>query len=740
MTVFAFTGRNNDDSADVVIPSHDSATLYAECSRLGIDCSWWIGLANTCKLVAGRKPSECYLLLSRKYIVGDANATPPIPAINVGTYDHKITIIDGQRTTPIELKGWVFHSAHAITGSEVEADGETIYLVKFVDCRFLFARQPYGTRISGALLYNVRDGLNIVSMIRSDSGMTYDYADTTNFPYILSTANGGSSHPYSWLQVLQILWKSSSFLDNTGFTMGIVDDSLPSGGLYPTQTPIDVHPGERNTWDVFCDLLHAAAHEIYPALDGTFTISPIDAHFNQATALIASLGKPIETGHPRLEERRLPEAMTMTFRVRQRDTNSELTNQNKFWTLAQPIQTVGSDNLITNVQLTGSGMTVAGGQADVAELNPGVLENVNTSAMTAVFTDDSDPRNGDALFDFAQTVLSRLVKSRYDYIHAIYDRFIALVPCPEFEEVIFACDARLGPITSFRSIPANIGSDYFPDMGGTGSSTDRLVAADTTDDTPGTLFDKLLTHGTYDSMTDLLVKADVVTSGVDPNNDNDVRLFVTAASGGTGPPGSDGADGTNGTNGTDGDTVTEGYAIDVAHAGTVATVTFDPTEITGYAAAFQFFSHLAGDAVGTPEGPSWKTVSAYNAGLDQFWWHRSGSFTFQTTATYDPTKKQQLINDASNWKWLDAWTIKVTINDTTPSVLHDAVKDNATYVSGQDGLVASTTDGAGGTDQKERFFLDVSAISGWVSGNKQALTHTNTGQLLWADILTCADP
>lgn len=686
-------------------------------------------------------PSECYLLLSRKYITGDSSATPPIPAINVAHYDHSITLIDGQRSTPIETKGWVFHSAHAITGSELETDGETIYLVKFIDRRFLFARQPYGTRISGALLYNVRDGLNIVSMLRSDSGMTYDYSDTTQFPYILSTANGGSNHPYSWLDILQILWKSSSFLDNTGFTMGIVSDSLPSGGSYPTQTPIDVRPGERNTWDVFCDLLHSAAHEIYPALDGTFTISPIDSHFNQATALVSTLGKPIETGHPRLEERRLPYAMTMTFQIRQREplSGSELTNQNQFWTLEEPIGSIGSDNLLTSVQLTGSGMTVATGEVAVSEITPGVVENVNSPAMTAVFKGNVSPENNTALNDFAKTVLSRLLKSRYDYVHAIYDRFIALVPCPEFEEVIFACDARLGPITSFRSIPASIGSDYFPDMGGSGLSTDRLVAADTTDDTPKVLFDKLTNHGTYVAMTDLLVKAEVVTSGADPNQDNTIKLFVTAASGGTGPPGDDGADGSDGADGADGDTVTEGYAIDAAHAGTVATISFDPTEITDFAGQFQFFHHLAAAAAAID--PAWKTVTGYVAGDDQFWWHRSaGAFEFKTTATYDAGQKQQLINDLGNWKWLLAWTIKVTSTDSTPSFLHDAIKDNASYVALQDALVASTTDGAGGADQKERFFMDSSAISGWVQGNKQALTHDTSGHLLWADIITCADP
>lgn len=62
---------------------------------------------------------------------------------------------------------------------------------------------------------------------------------------------------------------------------------------------------------------------------------------------------------------------------------------------------------------------------------------------------------------------------------------------------------------------------------------------------------------------------------------------------------------------------------------------------------------------------------------------------------------------------IDNYTVLVTGSDTTPSYLHDAIKDNAAYVSGADILVASATDGANGTDQKERFFVDVSAIGGY---------------------------
>lgn len=83
--------------------------------------------------------------------------------------------------------------------------------------------------------------------------------------------------------------------------------------------------------------------------------------------------------------------------------------------------------------------------------------------------------------------------------------------------------------------------------------------------------------------------------------------------------------------------------------------------------------------------------------------------------------------------------VKCTSGDTTASYLHDAIKDNATYVSGQDGLVASETDGASSTNQKERFFLDSSAISDFASipdGEAWSLSLARAGStytLKWAE-------
>lgn len=61
----------------------------------------------------------------------------------------------------------------------------------------------------------------------------------------------------------------------------------------------------------------------------------------------------------------------------------------------------------------------------------------------------------------------------------------------------------------------------------------------------------------------------------------------------------------------------------------------------------------------------------------------------------------------------DNYTVLVTTDDSTPSYLHDAIHDNASYVDTSDIIVASATVGAASSDQTERFFVDVSAITGY---------------------------
>lgn len=100
---------------------------------------------------------------------------------------------------------------------------------------------------------------------------------------------------------------------------------------------------------------------------------------------------------------------------------------------------------------------------------------------------------------------------------------------------------------------------------------------------------------------------------------------------------------------------------------------------------------------------------------------------------YIDSAKQQYVHHSGTFQFVAAYTVKCTVDDSTASYLHDAIKDNATYVSGQDAIVATATDGAGGTDQKERLFVDVSAISGWSVGATQLLGHV-ADTLAWKTI------
>jgi hypothetical protein len=156
----------------------------------------------------------------------------------------------------------------------------------------------------------------------------------------------------------------------------------------------------------------------------------------------------------------------------------------------------------------------------------------------------------------------------------------------------------------------------------------------------------------------------------------DVSLFE-------GPPGPTGPQGPPGS----GDTVVAGYAIDIEGAGAV-TVHNDPTEWTGFAGSFQFFHHLAAASIRTD--PAWKTVADYDDTKNQMWWHKSGSFFFETTTdyggsatepqflvnwgagnggewqwksgiNYDPAKDQILWNDNGTWKWEEANKITIKV-------------------------------------------------------------------------------
>lgn len=132
-----------------------------------------------------------------------------------------------------------------------------------------------------------------------------------------------------------------------------------------------------------------------------------------------------------------------------------------------------------------------------------------------------------------------------------------------------------------------------------------------------------------------------------------------------GPPGGGG-----------GDSVAPGYGIDTSGTGTVSIIN-DPTEWTGWsttANTMQFFHHDDTATLGTVTDPSWKTVTNYDPGEDQMWWHKNGSFKFQTTDDYDSGKMQMLVNFSDAWKWIET----IDYNDNIEQILwHRADADTA---------------------------------------------------------------
>lgn len=100
--------------------------------------------------------------------------------------------------------------------------------------------------------------------------------------------------------------------------------------------------------------------------------------------------------------------------------------------------------------------------------------------------------------------------------------------------------------------------------------------------------------------------------------------------------------------------ISAGYAMDASGS----TLSFDPTEITGFAAEFQFFMHLAA-ATGATD-PAWKTIANYDPAKNQIQWHQSGDFKFQTVEGYDATKTQALSHVGGNWKFLRGPVFAIT--------------------------------------------------------------------------------
>ena len=582
------------------VPVFDHLRLYEECQQSGIPTDWWFPYANHIRMVAGHDPSEAYLLLSKRYIDGatsqynvrDHLPSADIAAIKRDMYSHKITIIDNNNTIPLDIKGWVFHSARAIDGGADPNDLNTIYLVKFVDRRYLFARQPGMGTISGDLYEVNRTGFNIVDPFADLTGMDMTPVDTAEFPYVSSTVNG--TDPWSFEEILQGLWRSSSFLAESGATMSFLDYSLPTGGDYPAAIPLDIRLENRPTWDVFCDLLHATGNEIFPKFDGTFSIKPIDDHFLDANTLETDELKPflIEQGHINPEDKRIPEGMTMTFQLREMwITDDTIPEVNHYTTPLKVFPTTpsapypahpGSDQLLSADDYTASKSTRADGMFQVSEFVPGVVEDVTTFATTWVPAAAANTDYTGLVEAFAFDVLQKLIRSRADVNWDVtYGKFVYLEPCPENEEVSFYLSAN-GACTRFRSLDSVVGVSslpYIAQWGGMPKNADRKAAADPTDDTPATILEKMVwtqAEGYWDANPGTLQEVwfELETHGSDPDKNNLLKAYTTLGTGAEGPAGPAGPPGADGA---DGPTYTDGCGIIVADT----VISFDPTDAVG---------------------------------------------------------------------------------------------------------------------------------------------------------------
>lgn len=709
--VISYLHKGSDESgeSDVVhldldCPAYNADILYYECRRLHIETDWWFSKANRITLRAGTEPSEAYLLLRRgdfpnSPTVGDYKGTfvnqdwrnSKVGIIRLYQGNSDLTTAESSSTTPgqWDIKGWMFHSAIAVNSSELLADDETIYLVKFVDVRFHYARSVNADSGGQPNSYNVID---------RTSGVTpEDYTDVTKFPYVAGTVGGDTGPPFGFGTVLNSYWSLFSSVD------------LPSGGSFPTsQYPLDIRPEDRTHYATFMDLLHSTANELFPGLNGVFTISPIDANFSTTLPspdpLKDYLQWLIDDAHPQPEFVRLPDGAGLRFRQVYLDSTKRISNFHQ----------VNFPN-ITDIDWGGKPIFI---DEEFGQ------EIITSSAMVYA------PGLGTALSDFATTVLTRFYKSRntYQYIR-VYSRFIPLAPSPAYEEVEFACVGKI-ITTTFRSIEANIGATFLPesfDSAGSGSS-DHLVIADSADEVPESFYSTVVDHDTFDADLHQEVFAQVVEAAAGPPLNNRVKLFTAIATGDPGPTGSPG---------TPGDTVVSGYCIVVAHALTVAQPNLDLTLATAWNnTPFQFFAHLP-TVTGIPTDPKWFSVTSYVSGDDQFIWHRSGdTFKAQTTSNYSTAANtfQTLLNSSGVWSWIDAWKIACTSKDSVASYLHDAGKDKVavgTFVLDQDLLINNETSGADNTDQTERFFADSSALPGWDAAKTQNLSHGSDGKLKW---------
>lgn len=561
------------DSANNPHPSHDAEILFHECQRLGFPTDWWYPLANRIELVGGRESSTAYLLLTREDIEGSPNPGigPALAAISKTAISHKIHLEDVNGSFDIE--GWVFDSYRQILGSTDATDLKGFYLAKFCDIRSLINKSPDYKYVDGAGIFISKSGYNVVSTSRSNSGMAYDASDQDDFPYDLETIDTYNDEPWTWETLLENLWNES--------VMGFSEQSFPTLTSPPDEFPLDILPGTTSSWNLFIDLLNSIGQELYPLLDGTFRILPINNSFNAASSLIPYVRNLIDTDHPWHTHRRVPEAVGLSFQKRltaaSSTTASDDDNRCHFHTgkhlelfpttAASNTSAWGAlDDLVTNPTYAASGGATATGTYVVGE--PGIVGQAvefPSIAMSALLIDSTTPQNATELESFSEHVLTRYIKACLSpVIDATYNLFLNIAPSPEFGRVVWFLDVN-GTCTRFQSIEPSL-SPREPYLIGGGASTDRKVAASEDDDVPDALYPKIKDHGTFDADDHQIVYAEVYDPGGDPPKDYKVKLFTALGTGEPGPEGPPGADGP---------TYTDGCGIIVA--GTV--ISFDAPDV-----------------------------------------------------------------------------------------------------------------------------------------------------------------
>lgn len=124
-------------------------------------------------------------------------------------------------------------------------------------------------------------------------------------------------------------------------------------------------------------------------------------------------------------------------------------------------------------------------------------------------------------------------------------------------------------------------------------------------------------------------------------------------------------------------------------------------------------------------------VSAADAGaVVAFFWSATNVVGYSPTGLLNLIVDNGVLQFAGFTDTVDNYTVKVTTSDLTASFLHDAFNLNATYSSPADLLIATETVGAGGTNQKERPFVDVSIINGYDATAFRVWTIENNTTLL----------